>query len=261
MRFLSGCRLPSSLPCWPWWRRCPLGTAAATSMRAMNRGRVRCTRLAVDGPPSEQAELLQDAEFVGRAPAVGRLAVPEAKHLHVPHRETLAGRRVPEELASVGAGEVHDRDEPGRGDDRLDHLAFDIAERLAELLPEPGRAARAGRLPRGRVVVGEVSVVPVLDRQRRIAHPRERVKSRLAAFGYLGRHWCPPIGAATHRHLLSTPPDTRGKAGGFHGREGPPASARLEVRTKLGRREPRWPCCKSRRGRRSRRTRGKSTAW
>jgi hypothetical protein len=35
---------------------------------------------------------------------------------------------VAEELAGVGAGKVHDRDEPGRGDDRLDHVALDVAE-------------------------------------------------------------------------------------------------------------------------------------
>src|SRR6202042_3019261 len=94
--------------------------------------------------PSEQAELLQDAHFVGRAPAVGGLAVAEAEDLHVPDRETLAGRRVSEVLAGVGAGEVHDRDEPGRGGDRLDHVALDVGERRAELVPEPGRAGGAG---------------------------------------------------------------------------------------------------------------------
>ena len=38
------------------------------------------------------------------------------------------------------------------------------------------------------VMVGEVGVVPFLNRQGRITHSCEGVKGRLPALGYLGRH-------------------------------------------------------------------------
>src|SRR6202041_126355 len=77
--------------------------------------------------------------------------------------------------------------------DGLDHIAFDVGERLPELLPVPSRAGWAGGLPGSGIVVGEVSGVSVLERQGAVAHPGEGVKGGLAAFGYLGRHECSPF--------------------------------------------------------------------
>jgi hypothetical protein len=37
-------------------------------------------------------------------------------------------------------------------------------------------------------MVGEIAVVPVLERQGRILQSRDCVKGRLPAFGYFGRH-------------------------------------------------------------------------
>src|ERR1700686_2819447 len=88
----------------------------------------------------------------------------------------------------MGARKIHHGDEPCRRDNRFDHFALDICERFTELLPVPGRAAWARGLPIGRIMVDEVDVVSVPQRQGRIPQSCHRSEGRLAAIGYFGRH-------------------------------------------------------------------------
>src|ERR1700722_995031 len=92
----------------------------------------------------------------------------------------------------MGTREVHDGDQACRCGDRFDHLTVDIGKGLAELLPVPRWTARAWRLPVGRVMVGELDVVPVRQRQGLITHSCERIQSRLSAFGNLRSHCASP---------------------------------------------------------------------
>ncbi len=90
---------------------------------------------------------------------------------------------------------VHDGCEPRRRCDRFNQFAFDVGERFTELLPVPGGTPWAGGLPSGGVMVGEVDVVSLLNRQGRISHSCERVNGRLPAFGDFSRHGRSPLWA------------------------------------------------------------------
>ena len=75
------------------------------------------------------------------------------------------------------------------GGDRFNHVPFDLAEGVPELLPKPGQPAWTRRLTLGGVVIDEVDVVLVFEREGLIEHFGERIESCLSAFGYFGGHW------------------------------------------------------------------------
>jgi len=144
--------------------------------------------------------LVQDAQFVNRTPAIRRLTVAKTKYLYVSDGEAFASWGVPQELAGVGARKIHDGDETCRRGDRFNHVTFDVAERVPELFPKPSHAARPRRLAVGGVVVDEVRVVSVFERQGPIADFGERIEGRLPPLGYFARHWWSPVWLSDRWH-------------------------------------------------------------